>query len=115
MQVMKCRNERETAQCFKLRAGFSLENTFMEQAVHKLCVRDMVFKSVVMSPKFCIVHQERKPTLVFPLPLFTCKLYISSTSKMMTGEELRKRACPHRWQEEDRDAHEKFNEVFLGP
>ena len=115
VQVMKCRNERETAQCFKLRAGFSLENTFMEQAVHKLCVRDMVFKSVVMSPKFCIVHQERKPTLVFPLPLFTCKLYISSTSKMMTGEELRKRACPHRWQEEDRDAHEKFNEVFLGP
>lgn len=96
MQVMKCRNERVTVQYLKLRAGFSLESTFMEQTVHKLCVRDIVFKSVIMSPKFCIFHQERKPTLVFPLPLFTCKVYISNTSKMVTGEELRKRAGPHR-------------------
>lgn len=96
VRVMECGNERGTAQGLKLRAGFSLENMFVEQTVHNLCVWDIVFNSVIMSPKFCIFRRERKPTLVFPLPLFTYKLYISSTPKMVTGEELRKRACPHR-------------------
>lgn len=53
-----------------------------------------------MPPQLCISNQEIKLTLFFPLSFFNCKPYISSKSKMMAREELRKMVHPDEQGEE---------------